>query len=85
MLGRTSPVSYPKIRCAMNPFTETESQERCLGLEVIHKDTDFFINIYDFDYVCTNPPFSKLKQIFAELKAIGKPFILLCPCTTLTT
>jgi len=35
--------------------------------------------------LCTNPPFSKLKQIFAELKAIGKPFVLLCPCTTLTT
>ena len=58
---------------------------RGLGLEVIHEDTDFFTNTYDFDYICTNPPFSKLKQIFAELKAIGKPFVVLCPCTTLTT
>ena len=58
MLGRTSPVSYPKIRCAMNPFTETESQERCLGLEVIHKDTDFFINIYDFSICFTLKKYS---------------------------
>ena len=42
----------------MNPFTETESQERCLGLEVIHKDTDFFINIYDFSICFTLKKYS---------------------------
>ena len=78
----------PKDKVCYEPFYgDGKSGEvlRGLGLEVIHEDTDFFTNTYDFDYICTNPPFSKLKQIFAELKAIGKPFIVLCPCTTLTT
>ena len=78
----------PKDKVCYEPFYgDGKSGEvlRGLGLEVIHEDTDFFTNTYDFDYICTNPPFSKMKEIFAELKAIGKPFVLLCPCTTLTT
>jgi len=55
---------------------------RELGLNVIHKDNDFFE--CDFgDLVVSNPPFSKKKEILQRLKELDKPFILLMPQNTL--
>jgi hypothetical protein len=77
----------PKDICYEPFYGDGKSGEilRGLGLQVIHEDSDFFTNTYDFDYICTNPPFSKLKEIFAKLKDIGKPFVVLSPCSKLTT
>ena len=78
----------PKDKILYEPFYgDGKSGEilRGLGLQVIHEDTDFFTNTHDFDYICSNPPFSKLKEIFATLKDIGKPFVVIAPCSKLTT
>ena len=39
MLGRTSHSTYPKIRCATNPSTETESQVRCWEVSDLRSST----------------------------------------------
>ena len=77
----------PKDICYEPFYGDGKSGEilRGLRLQVIHEDTDFFTNTYEFDYICTNPSFSKLKEIFATLKDIGKPFVVIAPCSTLTT
>ena len=54
-----------------------------MGFDIIHEDTDFFTNTYDFDIIVDNPPFSKFKSICLKLKEIDKPFILVCPARTL--
>ena len=54
-----------------------------LGFDIIHEDTDFFTNTYDYDIIVDNPPFSKFKSICLKLKEIDKPFILVCPARTL--
>ncbi len=48
-----------------------------MGFDIIHEDTDFFSNTYDYDIIIDNPPFSKWKEICKKLKEIDKPFILL--------
>ena len=35
--------------------------------------------------VVTNPPFSELPQVLACLRELGKPFVVIMPCSTLTT
>jgi len=55
---------------------------RDLGLNVIHKDNDFFESDFG-DLVISNPPFSKKKEILQRLKELDKSFILLMPQNTL--
>ena len=50
-----------------------------LGFDVIHEDKDFFSYTPEYDIVVDNPPFSKKKEVLKKLKAIDKPFILICP------
>ena len=33
----------------------------------------------------TNPPFSELPRVLARLRELGKPFVVIMPCSTLTT
>ena len=54
-----------------------------LGFDVICKEEDFFEVDYG-DIIVTNPPFSKKKEVFTRLKELGKPFIIICPCSMIT-
>jgi hypothetical protein len=54
-----------------------------LGFDVICKEEDFFEVDYG-DIIITNPPFSKKKEVFTRLKQLGKPFIVICPCSMIT-
>lgn len=54
-------------------------------LDVIHENIDFFKYNPVFDMVITNPPFSRKKEVFTRLKELGKPFIVICPCSTMNT
>ena len=55
-----------------------------LGFNVIHQDVDFFENDLG-DIVVSNPPFTKCPEILTRLKLLNKPFILIMPCSKLTT
>jgi hypothetical protein len=57
---------------------------RELGFNVIHEQIDFFKNDKG-DIIVSNPPFSKSKEILHRLKELNKPFILILPCSKLTT
>ena len=52
--------------------------------EVIHDNDDFFENNKG-DIIISNPPFSKSKDIMNRLKELQKPFIIIMPCSKLTT
>jgi hypothetical protein len=55
-----------------------------MGYDIIHKDEDFFENIYpEADLICDNPPFANIKKVCERLEYIGKPFILIMPARTL--
>lgn len=55
-----------------------------LGFNVIHEEIDFFENDKG-DIIVSNPPFSKSEEILHRLKELNKPFILILPCSKLTT
>ena len=55
-----------------------------LGFNVLHEPVDFFENDLG-DIVVSNPPFSKCPEILERLKSLDKPFILIMPCSKLTT
>ena len=55
-----------------------------LGFDVIHEDLDFFEHDLG-ECVVTNPPFSELPRVLARLRELGKPFVVIMPCSTLTT
>jgi hypothetical protein len=55
-----------------------------LGFNVIHQDVDFFDNDLG-EIVVSNPPFTKCPEILTRLKELNKPFILIMPCSKLTT
>lgn len=55
-----------------------------LGHKVIHEPIDFFENDLG-DIVVSNPPYSKTPKIMERLKSLEKPFILILPCSKLTT
>jgi methylase of polypeptide subunit release factors len=57
---------------------------RDLGLTVIHQKEDFF-DVDRGDFILTNPPFSKKKEVLTRLKALDKPFIVLLPASVLGT
>ena len=55
-----------------------------LGFNVIHEPVDFFeTNLGDM--IVSNPPFSKSKEILKRLAELDKPFILILPCSKITT
>jgi hypothetical protein len=55
-----------------------------LGFNVIHEPVDFFENDLG-DIICSNPPFSKTKEIMKRLMVIDKPFILILPSGKINT
>ena len=55
-----------------------------LGFDVIHEDLDFFTHDLG-ECVVPNPPFSELPRVLARLRELGKPFVVIMPCSTLTT
>jgi hypothetical protein len=55
-----------------------------LGFNTIHEPIDFFEHNLG-EIVVSNPPFSKTKEILQRLKELDKPFILILPCSKLTT
>jgi len=54
-----------------------------LGFDVIHEDVDFFAHDLG-ECVVTNPPCSELPRVLARLRELGKPFVVIMPCSTLT-
>jgi hypothetical protein len=78
----------PKDKVLWEPFYGDGASGRNLreatGCEVVHEPEDFFT--YEAgDVVVTNPPFSKKKEVFTRLKELGKPFVVVCPASMLTT
>jgi hypothetical protein len=57
---------------------------KTLGFNVVHEEIDFFNNDKG-DIIVSNPPFTIKKEILIRLKELNKPFILIMPCSTLTT
>lgn len=57
---------------------------RELGFDVIHEDMDFFKNDVG-DVLVSNPPFTIKKEVFTRLKELGKPFIMIAPCSMINT
>ncbi|MBC8307066.1 MAG: hypothetical protein H8E55_66315 [Pelagibacterales bacterium] len=76
----------PKNKKIYAPFYCDGKQKeyfKNMGFDIIHENTDFFTNTFDYDLIIDNPPFSKFKSICIKLKEIDKPFILVCPVRTL--
>ena len=48
------------------------------------RSIDFFAHDLG-ECVVTNPPFSELPRVLARLRESGKPFVVIMPCSTLTT
>ena len=57
---------------------------KSLGLNVIHEDIDFFKNDLG-EVIVTNPPYQYCKKILKRLVELEKPFILIMPCSKITT
>lgn len=55
-----------------------------LGFKVIHENIDFFQENRG-EIVVSNPPFTKCPEVLTRLKELEKPFILIMPCSKLTT
>jgi len=55
-----------------------------LGLNVIHREVDFFENNLG-DVLISNPPFSIKKEVFTRLKELDKPFIMIAPSSIINT
>jgi hypothetical protein len=52
--------------------------------DVIHEDIDFFKENRG-EVIISNPPFSLAKIIMPRLKELNKPFILIMPCSKIST
>ena len=78
----------PKDRPIWEPFfgDGTSAGYLCeLGCpEVIHLDEDFFQSNHG-EVIVSNPPFTIKKEVFARLKELGKPFIMICPAPMINT
>jgi len=55
-----------------------------LGFNVIHEPVDFFENNLG-QVVCSNPPYSKSKEVLTRLRQLEKPFILILPSSKINT
>ena len=77
----------PRERTIWEPFYGDGSSGRYLtelGFKVIHDRDDFFTSDKG-DYIVSNPPFSKTREVLERLKKLGKPFVLILPCLKLLT
>ena len=78
----------PKDKVIWEPFYgDGKSGEYLKELgckDVIHKNEDFFNNNHG-DIIITNPPYSQTKKVLERLKNLDKPFILILPCSKITT
>jgi len=78
----------PKDKVIWEPFYgDGQSAEhlRELGCqEVIHEDVDFYEHDLG-EVIVTNPPYSDTKRVMNRLKELGKPFIMIMPCSKITT
>jgi len=78
----------PMEKSIWEPFfgDGTSAENLCeLGCpEVIHQDEDFFENNHG-EVIISNPPFTIKKEVFARLKELGKPFIMICPAPMINT
>lgn len=73
----------PKDKVIWEPFYgDGKSGEylTSLGFQVIHEDIDFFQHNKG-EIIVSNPPFSKSKEVLTRLKELGKPFIVIMPCS----
>jgi len=54
---------------------------------IIHEEVDFYhySNVFQYDLIISNPPFSDSKKILNHLQALGKPFILILPAPKICT
>ena len=57
---------------------------RDLGFNVIHEPIDFFTHDMG-DIIVSNPPFSRSKEVIERLIQLNKPFIIIMPCSKLST
>jgi len=57
------------------------------GYNVIHDDTLNYLDDEpdEWDIQITNPPYSIKKKWFERAKELGKPFIMIAPCFTIST
>ena len=55
-----------------------------MGFDIIHKPIDFYEHDIG-DMIIFNIPFSDKKRIFKRLKTLNKPFIIICPSSTINT
>ena len=55
-----------------------------MGFKVIHEKLDFFKHNKG-DILVSNMPFSKKKEVFTRLHKLDKPFIMICPSSTIHT
>lgn len=77
----------PKDKVIWEPFYgDGKSGEylTSLGFNVIHENIDFFKSNKG-DIIVSNPPFSSIKEILQRLVEIDKPFILIMPCSKIST
>ena len=78
-------------KCVYDPFYMNGSSKKIfkkIGVEnVLHQNKNFFTTHrrQQYDVIITNPPFSILMDVFAELYFIDKPFVTLVPSSTLYT
>ena len=77
----------PKDKIIWESFAGNGSSSKYLtelGFNVICKEEDFFTSNYG-DIIVSNPPFSLKKEVFTRLKELDKPFMMICPCSMITT
>ena len=70
--------------CFYSERSRSAEYLRELGFDVVYKPVDFFEENLG-DILVSNPPFSKKKEVFARLKELGKPFVMLVPTNTIHT
>ena len=79
----------PKDKLIWEPFYGDGTSGKILaaitGNEVIHMANADFFERQLGEIIISNPPFSKKKEVFARLKELDKPFIMICPSSMLNT
>lgn len=79
----------PKDKVIWEPFycKHSKSADYLTELgckEVIMNNEDFFKNNRG-EVIISNPPFTMKKQVLQRLKQLNKPFIMIMPCSTIST
>ena len=77
----------PKNKVIWSPFYCDGKQKEYfaeMGIDIIHKDKDFFSYVPEYDIVIDNPPFSKKKEVLSKLHELNKPFIIIAPSMMLS-